>query len=120
MEKYNLDVNKRYKENELLVKKSYNRLKKRIGGKIFRTLDLYGDVDNKYFIAKQIHDSIFDESILGIDFKLELSLSYFNLMNSLIANEYKTILTLENKVEELERDLKFYKKMYEINNNITV
>ena len=118
MEHYNLDPNKRYSEIEPVIEKSYKRLKKQIGNRIFSTLEIYGDDDNKYYIAKQIQESVFNEEHCGIDLKHELSLSYFHLMNSLIANEYKTILTLEYKVEELEKDLDFYKKMSEINNKI--
>jgi len=41
-------------------------------------------------------------------------------MNSLIANEYNTILKLEFKIEDLERELNIYKKMFEINNKINI
>jgi len=120
MEHYKLDPTKRRSEIEPIIEKSYNHLKKQIGSRIFSILDIYGDPDNKYFIAKQIHENIFNEKCYGVDLKRELSLGHFHLMNSLITNEYSTILKLENKIDSLERDLKFYKKMYEINNNITV
>jgi len=53
MEKYNLDIIKRRSEIEPIIEKSYKRLKKQIGSKIFSLLGIYGDPDNKYYIAKK-------------------------------------------------------------------
>lgn len=120
METYDLQLSERHKMSDESSELSFKKIKKKIGYEIFTISDIYGDDENKFYIAKKIYNSIFGcesdthYAFLGIDLKTELRRSAFELMNSVIEREYSEILKLKNEVESLKRERDMYKKICNI------
>lgn len=121
-QKYDLNIAKLHEEREKVIDAEYIKLKKRIKEHIFSAVKYIGDDPVRYYIAKRISERLFEHeddmllaSMIGVGFKRSLSESHRVLMDSLIFNEYSHILTLQSTIEDLQRQLSYYKSLSEYN-----
>ena len=116
--KYELNIKDRHNELNPIIEKSFKRLKKKIGKKIFSICEVWGDKDKTYFLAKKIYNDICsyetDESLsfIGLDLKNELRKSGIHVISSIIEKEYKHILNIEYENNQLKKEVQFYKDLY--------
>lgn len=121
-QKYDLNIAKLHEEREKVIDAEYIKLKKKIKECIFSTVKYMNYDCDRYYIAKSISEMLFKNeddmltaSVIGVGFKRSLSESHRVLMDSLIFNEYSHILTLQSTIEDLQRQLSYYKSLSEYN-----